>query len=174
MIAASKRWGSTTARSWTWDNRLTERRPRRKPGENRARLLKAGLVEFGLFGYHGASTASIAARADVPQPHVYTSFRTKQELFLACLVEAVGQLVEGSSATAVESHSRVQEPMLESAALYALIYQAVAVAQDEAMRESIVSQIIALREALGERGVAELLEIATTVLLPAPSAQAKV
>lgn len=63
---------------------MSVRRARRRPGENRARLLEAGLVEFGLFGYHGTSTAAIAARAEVPQPHVYTSFRTKQELFLAC------------------------------------------------------------------------------------------
>ena len=65
------------------------RRPRRKPGENRERLLEAGLVEFGLFGYHGASTAAIAARAEVPQPHVYASFATKQELFVACCTRAL-------------------------------------------------------------------------------------
>ncbi|GAA2181837.1 hypothetical protein GCM10009847_25030 [Leucobacter tardus] len=65
------------------------RRPRRKPGENRERLLEAGLIEFGLFGYHGASTAAIAARAEVPQPHVYASFATKQELFVACCARAL-------------------------------------------------------------------------------------
>jgi AcrR family transcriptional regulator len=47
-------------------------------------------VEFGLFGYHGASTSSIAARADVPQPHVYANFETKQQLFLACF-ERLGE-----------------------------------------------------------------------------------
>lgn len=66
----------------------TPRRPRRKPGENRELLLEAGLIEFGLLGYHGASTAAIAARAEVPQPHVYASFRTKQELFTACFERA--------------------------------------------------------------------------------------
>lgn len=64
---------------------MNERRSRRKPGENRARLLEAGLIEFGLFGYHGASTSAIAARADVPQPHVYANFGSKQELFAECL-----------------------------------------------------------------------------------------
>lgn len=67
----------------------TQRRPRRKPGENRERLLEAGLIEFGLFGYHGASTSAIAARAGVPQPHVYASFATKRELFLACCVRTL-------------------------------------------------------------------------------------
>ena len=68
---------------------MTERRARRKPGENRERLIEAGLIEFGLFGFHGASTARIAARAGVPQPHVYAHFATKQELFLAVCIFAV-------------------------------------------------------------------------------------
>lgn len=68
------------------------KRPRRKPGENRAHLLLAGIREFGLRGYHGTSTASIARGAGVPQPHVYSSFRTKQELYLACL-ERVSELI---------------------------------------------------------------------------------
>ncbi|UOR03046.1 TetR/AcrR family transcriptional regulator [Leucobacter allii] len=72
-------------------------RPRRKPGENRQRLVEAGLVEFGLFGYHGASTAGIAARADVPQPHVYASFATKHELFLACVAAAAEELTLGDA-----------------------------------------------------------------------------
>ncbi|WP_053385842.1 TetR/AcrR family transcriptional regulator [Leucobacter japonicus] len=73
---------------------MTERRARRKPGENRQRLREAGLIEFGLFGFHGASTAGIAARADVPQPHVYASFATKQALFLECCTLASQILTE--------------------------------------------------------------------------------
>jgi len=60
-------------------------RSRRRPGENRAALLEAAVVEFGRHGYHGASTASIAARAQIPQPHVYVHFSTKSALFLAAL-----------------------------------------------------------------------------------------
>lgn len=60
-------------------------RSRRRPGENRAALLEAAVVEFGERGYHGASTASIAARAQIPQPHVYVHFSTKSALFLAAL-----------------------------------------------------------------------------------------
>ncbi|WP_053352998.1 TetR/AcrR family transcriptional regulator [Leucobacter musarum] len=73
---------------------MTERRARRKPGENRQRLREAGLIEFGLFGFQGASTAGIAARADVPQPHVYASFATKQALFLECCTLA-SQILTG-------------------------------------------------------------------------------
>ena len=64
------------------------RRPRRRPGENRAALLEAAVAEFGRYGYHGASTAAIAAQADVPQPHVYVHFATKGDLFLAALAHA--------------------------------------------------------------------------------------
>lgn len=60
-------------------------RSRRRPGENRAALLEAAVVEFGRHGYHGASTASIASRAQIPQPHVYVHFSTKSALFLAAL-----------------------------------------------------------------------------------------
>lgn len=75
-----------------------QRRVRRRVGENRERLLEAGLREFGLLGFHGASTSAIATRAGVPQPHVYASFATKQELFLACCDVAADALT-GSSRT---------------------------------------------------------------------------
>lgn len=68
---------------------MTERRARRKPGENRALLVQAGLSEFGLYGYHGTSTARVASRAGVPQPHVYANFDGKSELFLVCLSQAL-------------------------------------------------------------------------------------
>lgn len=60
-------------------------RRRRRPGENRERLIQAGIEAFGWLGYHGASTASIGRQAEVPQPHIYANFTTKQALFLACV-----------------------------------------------------------------------------------------
>ncbi|QIM16485.1 helix-turn-helix transcriptional regulator [Leucobacter insecticola] len=73
-----------------------QRRPRRKPGENRELLIEAGIHEFGRVGYHGASTSAIARIAGVPQPHVYASFHTKQDLFLACCERAITRLTPGS------------------------------------------------------------------------------
>jgi len=70
------------------------RRVRRRPGENRARLIEAGIRVFAQHGYHGASTSAIATLADVPQPHVYASFRTKQDLFFECGNEVVTRLRE--------------------------------------------------------------------------------
>lgn len=97
---------------------MTERRARRKPGENRERLLQAGLHEFGLYGYQGASTARIAARADVPQPHVYANFSDKFSLFLACLDRAFELLASTKPARGDVSTSEL------------MIFQALAAAYD--------------------------------------------
>lgn len=130
---------------------MSSRRPRRKPGENRELLIEAGLVEFGLLGYSGTSTAAIAARADVPQPHVYANFSTKQELFLACF-ERVANLVQ-TAPTA--SHAR-------------FLYQAVAAVGDEQLSAELLSGITALKEGVGEQAFFELLNAgaAAHLLLP--------
>lgn len=123
----------------------TQRRPRRKPGENRELLIEAGLFEFGLFGYHGASTGGIAARAGVPQPHLYASFRTKQELFLACCERAA---VGASS----EEHAR-------------FLYQAVAAANTPELSPQLVHQLRALEIQLGEKQMLAILKLGASSLL---------
>ncbi len=108
---------------------MTERRIRRRPGENRERLQEAGLIEFGLFGFHGTSTGRIAARASVPQPHVYANFRTKQELFLACVSRAVASIVE------LEPDPRGVQAIPIGAVR--VVYQAYATAQDPALASDL-------------------------------------
>lgn len=71
---------------------MTERRARRRPGENRARLLEAGIIIFGTHGFHGASTSDIARHAEVPQPHVYQHFASKSALFVSCVEVVVARL----------------------------------------------------------------------------------
>ncbi|MBN9613644.1 MAG: TetR family transcriptional regulator [Actinobacteria bacterium] len=110
------------------------RRPRRRPGENRERLIEAGIAEFGARGYHGASTAAIAALADVPQPHVYASFRTKQDLFLAC----AERVADGPSGLA-ELGSAVE----------AFLLQAVAALGEPQRREELLPVLRPLRLKLG-------------------------
>lgn len=116
---------------------MTPRRARRKPGENRERLLEAGLIEFGLFGYHGASTAAIAERAEVPQPHVYANFTTKQALFLACFELARDGVIESPAPDAGKRRER-------------MIYQAVAALGDPSLRETVGLPLSELRAALGD------------------------
>lgn len=131
---------------------VTPRRARRRPGENRAQLLEAGLIEFGLLGYHGASTASIAARAGVPQPHLYANFSGKQELFLACLSDAAAALLGDDR----ESHGC-------RAAL--IVLQAVAALRDEALRAAVRDELELLRTQLGEVAFERLLAAAAAAQL---------
>ncbi|MBK0419087.1 TetR/AcrR family transcriptional regulator [Leucobacter sp. CSA1] len=133
---------------------MPERRPRRRPGENRERLLEAGLIEFGLFGYHGASTASIAARADVPQPHVYASFRAKRDLFVACF--------QASREAALERHG-VDLSLHQRR----VIYQAVAALGDPALHDALAEDLHELRAVAGPRFDALLLEAAESLMAPA-------
>lgn len=127
------------------------RRPRRRPGENRQRLIAAGIVEFGRRGYHGAGTASIAALAEVPQPHVYASFRTKGELFLAC----VTQVCEGIAATPA--------PVPDDDAR--LLLQALSAARDEQLSAQLAPLLRGLRSQTTEEAFAALLERAAKAQL---------
>lgn len=156
-----------------------ERRARRPPGENRERLLTAGILEFGRHGYRGASTTAIAARAEVPQPHVYTNFRTKQELFLGCLTRAVVLLTEsarestGDSTTAVKTRpplsttsegSRIDLPLTLAQvhepggqALAGFLLQAVSALGEEPLRDDLLPELTTLRGALGAEAFDALL-----------------
>lgn len=134
----------------------TSRRPRRKPGENRERLLEAGLIEFGLLGYHGASTAAIASRADVPQPHVYSSFATKRELFLACVVRVVkGLSLWGDART----------PGSVADADARLLFQAVAAARSHELAPDLGRVLDDLEEHLGEERLLAVVARGAAVLL---------
>lgn len=132
---------------------MTERRARRRPGENRERLIEAGLTEFGLSGYHGTTTGRIAARAGVPQPHVYANFRTKQELFLACL-ESV-----------LSAPSPITPAVVFSDQAARMLFQAVAGATVAELRAPISTQLTELRHAIGEPGFAALLAQGAATLL---------
>lgn len=120
------------------------RRSRRRPGENRERLLEAGIGEFGTLGYHGASTGSIAALAGVPQPHVYASFATKHDLFIACAERVVARVVESRSADSDDTAAR-------------FLLQLVSSLGDAELRRQLLPLALELREALGEERFTALL-----------------
>lgn len=58
---------------------------RRDAAATKARILKAGLAEFGAKGYGGARTEGIAKRAKCNIRMLYHYFGGKEELYLACL-----------------------------------------------------------------------------------------
>lgn len=125
----------------------TPRRPRRKPGVNRELLLEAGLIEFGLLGFHGASTSAIAARADVPQPNVYANFSTKQDLFLACFERA---------ATEVRARAGVDVPVT----MQRMVLQALSSAQDPQLRGRLREDLEELRSEMSVEAFGALLSAA--------------
>ena len=126
------------------------RRPRRRQGENRERLLDAGIIEFASKGYYGSSTAAIATRADVPQPHVYANFRTKQELFLACAARVHDSVIDPGIAG--KSHSSSQDEQIAR-----FVYQLVALLEDPSLGQQVRKIAHYLRGALGEQRFDALL-----------------
>lgn len=119
--------------------------------------MEAGLVEFGLFGYHGASTTGIAARADVPQPHVYSSFGSKQELFLACWERVHDAVLQNPGSI------DALEPIDARDAVF--LYQVVASVQDGDLGEELRPGLLELRTVLGEDRLSALLGAGASLLL---------
>ena len=66
---------------------VAENKPiiRRDAAATKARILKAGLAEFGAKGYGGARTDAIAKRAKCNIRMLYHYFGGKEALYLACL-----------------------------------------------------------------------------------------
>ena len=63
--------------------------------ERRETVLEAARAEFAVTGYHGTSTDAIAERAGISQPYLFRLYRTKKELFLACIERGFGVTLEG-------------------------------------------------------------------------------
>lgn len=149
------------------------RRARRRPGENRERLLVAGISVFGTYGYHGAQTAAIAALAEVPQPHVYANFSTKQELFLAC-AERVCDLIElsahdQSAAETVPGAKRSEtagdQGSWSDTAHGAFLLQCVAASAEAKLQPELGELLWRLRRRVGEQRVLDLLAVSARDIL---------
>lgn len=151
-----------------------ERRTRRRPGENRERLITAATIDFAIHGYRGSSTASIGARAGVPQPHVYASFQSKRELYVAAIERvraALGALSPNGADTQPASGDRVPSNSTrlhrESAPLRAdlpgagvcggLLVQALASVADPEVGEASRSLVTLAQQLLGQDQFAESL-----------------
>ena len=58
----------------------------RKSAEaRREEIVGIALRHFAQGGYHGTSTEAIAREAGISQPYLFRLFRTKRDLFLACV-----------------------------------------------------------------------------------------
>ncbi|MBS3181337.1 TetR family transcriptional regulator [Leucobacter manosquensis] len=149
---------------------MNQRRARRKPGENRERLIEAGLTEFGLFGFHGASTAAIAARAGVPQPHVYANFPNKHALFVetcAAAAHIVRTHPDDSAATdQLQLHG--SEPLTSGdsrTSAQRAVLQAISAVAIPELRDDLLSLLVPLRNGLGMERFVRDYGLASTSLI---------
>jgi AcrR family transcriptional regulator len=72
---------------------------RRSAEDRREEIVEIAFRHFAEGGYHGTSTEAIAREAGISQPYLFRLFKTKRELFLACVArcfEAVGRVFEES------------------------------------------------------------------------------
>jgi AcrR family transcriptional regulator len=68
-------------------------RVRKSAEERREEILAVAIEHFAAGGYHGTSTEGIAREAGISQPYLFRLFRTKRELFLACIDRADEKLL---------------------------------------------------------------------------------
>ncbi len=78
-------------------------RPRRDAERSRRAILDAALEEFAELGHAGARIDSIAARAGVSKPLIYSYFGDKDALYLAALREAYVQIRAGENELELDS-----------------------------------------------------------------------
>ena len=65
-----------------------EQRTRKSAEERREEILEVAVRHFAIGGLHGTSTEAIAREAGISQPYLFRLFRTKRELFIACVDRA--------------------------------------------------------------------------------------
>lgn len=77
--------------------------------ERRRQILVAALAVFGARGYEGATTDEVARAAGVSQPYVVRLFRSKENLFLAAIEDALARML-ASFRAALADESAPAEP----------------------------------------------------------------
>ena len=70
------------------------RRPTRRRGETRRRLLGAALETFAERGFYGSTVEDICERAGFTRGAFYSNFGSKEELFFALYAERTSRLIE--------------------------------------------------------------------------------
>ena len=82
-------------------------RVRKSADERREELVAIAIRQFALNGYKGTSTETIAQEAGISQPYLFRLFKTKRELFLAC-VDVNHDRVEATFERAAQDGPREQ------------------------------------------------------------------
>jgi AcrR family transcriptional regulator len=74
--------------------------PRMSADDRRFEIIAIAFRHFAAGGYNGTSTEDIAREAGISQPYLFRLFRTKRELFLACVDRCYGGIAEVFAAAA--------------------------------------------------------------------------
>jgi len=72
--------------------------------QRRDHVIRAAQIEFGQFGFEGASTADIAKRVGVSQPYLFRLFPSKKAIFLVA-IDACFDELESRFAAAAGDHT---------------------------------------------------------------------
>ena len=67
---------------------------RKSAEERREEIVTVAMEHFAAGGYNGTSTEAIAKDVGLSQPYLFRLFRTKRELFLACVGRACEKVLE--------------------------------------------------------------------------------
>jgi AcrR family transcriptional regulator len=122
--------------------------PRRSAEDRREELVGIAFRHFAEGGFHGTSTEAIAREGGISQPYLFRLFRTKRELFLACIERCyagVGRVFEEAvEGVAPEERLHAMGKAYEQRLLpdrHALRFQmqAYAVASDPQFQEAVRS-----------------------------------
>ena len=165
--------------------------PRRaRAARTRRAILDASCAEFLERGYHGATIASIAARAGVAPQTVYFVFHTKPDLVSAVIDDRVlgsdapedpeasawwEAMARAPTATAVlERFVRGAAPLLDRAAPVSEVVRAAAATDDEvraihqqhdSLQRAAYRRVVELTAARGALGHGFTIDTATDILL---------
>ena len=66
---------------------------RKSAEQRREEIVEIAFRHFAEGGYKGTSTEAIAREAGISQPYLFRLFRTKRELFLACVDRCFAQVI---------------------------------------------------------------------------------
>ncbi|MFC8681990.1 TetR/AcrR family transcriptional regulator [Microbacterium ureisolvens] len=92
--------------------------------ERRRQIIEAALAVFGARGYEGATTDEVARAAGVSQPYVVRLFGSKENLFLAAIDDALGQMLAGFRAALADTDAERDPDITEEKAAAKRIGQA--------------------------------------------------
>lgn len=91
-------------------------RQQERSERTRRKIMLASVEEFGSRSYTAASVNSICERGDLPKGLIYHYFRSKEELYLACMKEMMDGLIQ-------RLESRLEESTEEGESAAAGVFQ---------------------------------------------------